>query len=313
MKDKYVVSFNLGGIANRLKCLISLWIIADKTKRNLLLYWPINYTCGAKFKDLFENQVNELSKEEVYGLKKRELDYYGGDSLMISESLKKYIISSDWKWSFLKNSLLKNKNSIDFNFKEIPSETKKEILFYLKKLKPIRKIRDSISNFERKKKIKNCIGVHIRRGDFADRKTSPGRVSTDEKFIERMRKLIKEDSQTKFFLCTDSRKMEEKIEKAFPKRIIKFSKTSFSRTDIQATQEGLIDLLLLSKTKHIIGTYRSTFNELAWWLGGCKPKIEIIIDKKKLEEYKKNVEEDRKKIIPKVKRLILKIIGRKFL
>ena len=96
-------------------------------------------------------------------------------------------------------------------------------------------------------------------------------------------------------------------------QIIKFPKTSFVRTDVKATQEGLIDLLLLSKTKHILGTYRSTFNELAWWLGECKPKIEIIIDKEKLEEYKKNVEEDRKKIIPKVKRLILKIIGRKFL
>jgi len=313
MKDKYVVSFNLGGIANRLKCLISLWIIADKTKRNLLLYWPINHTCGAKFSELFENEVNETSKEEIYGLKKGDLDYYRGDLLMISESLKKYILSSDWKWSFLKNSLLKNNNSIDFNFKEIPSETKKEILFYLKKLKPIKKIRYSVSNFERKNKIKNCIGVHIRRGDFADRKTSPGKVSTDEKFIERMNELIKEKPKINFFLSTDSREMEEKIEKAFPKKIIKFPKTSFVRTDVKATQEGLIDLLLLSKTKHILGTYRSTFNELAWWLGECKPKIEIIIDKEKLEEYKKNVEEDRKKIIPKVKRLILKIIGRKFL
>ena len=76
MNKKYTVSINLGGIANRLKCFISLWIIADKTKRSLILYWPINHTCGAKFKDLFENQVNEISKDEVSKLKKKEANRF---------------------------------------------------------------------------------------------------------------------------------------------------------------------------------------------------------------------------------------------
>ncbi len=313
MNKKYTVSINLGGIANRLKCFISLWIIADKTKRSLILYWPINHTCGAKFKDLFENQVNEISKDEVGKLKKKDFDYYGGDSLIILESIKKYIVSSNWKWSFLKSSLSKNKKPIDFNFENIPFEIRSEILFYLKKLKPLKKIKEAVLKFDKQNKLKDCIGVHIRRGDFADKQISPGRVSTDEGFIQRMDGLIKEDSKTRFFLCTDSKEMEEKIEKAFPKRIIKFSKTSFVRTDTQATQEGLIDLLLLSKTKHILGTYRSTFNELAWWFGECKPKMEIIINENKLKEYLDNTKKEERKIIPKIKRLILRSIGRKFL
>ena len=123
---------------------------------------------------------------------------------------------------------------------------------------------------------------------------------------------IKENPKTKFFLCTDSKEIEDMMEKEFKNRIIKYPKSNFSRTDVKATQEGLIDLILLSKTKHILGTYRSTFTEVAWWLGDCKPKMEIIIDSEKEKEYLKNTEMEKRKIIPKIKRIILRLIGKKF-
>ena len=320
---KKTIAINLGGISNRVKCLISMWRLADLYGRKLILYWPKNHTCGAEFKDLFENDFQEINKKQLENISGKYLQIFGEDSLTIKDSSKKYLVSGTWRFLLTpkeleKNSFLKEKRnfeekSINFNFLNIPEEIKKEILNYLKKLRILKSLQKEIDNFQEKYNLKEMIGVHIRRGDFSDRPTSPGKVSSDKKFIEKMKELIKKNPKTKFFLCTDSKEIEKIIEKEFPNRIFKYPKTSFVRTDVRATQEGLIDLLLLSKTKHILGTYRSTFTEMAWWFGKCKPKMEIIIDPKKQKEYFENVEKSKKEIIPKIKKIILKLIGRKFI
>ena len=45
--------------------------------------------------------------------------------------------------------------------------------------------------------------------------------------------------------------------------------------DIQITTDAFIELLILSKCSTIIGTYDSTFDEVAWWFSGCKSKVII--------------------------------------
>ena len=45
--------------------------------------------------------------------------------------------------------------------------------------------------------------------------------------------------------------------------------------------------MLLSKCNTIIGTYASTFAEVAWWLGQCKSKV-IIPEPVNVEESFKN-------------------------
>ncbi len=87
---------------------------------------------------------------------------------------------------------------------------------------------------------------------------------------------MNEMPKDKFLLCTDSKKTEDKFKKVFGKRIIVFPKGNRKQSKDTAIQEALIDLLLLSKTKHILGSYLSTFTELAWWFGGCKARVEIV-------------------------------------
>ena len=45
--------------------------------------------------------------------------------------------------------------------------------------------------------------------------------------------------------------------------------------DFQLVVDGFIDNLLLSKCSIIIGTWGSTFSEIAWWFGKCKSKVVI--------------------------------------
>ena len=43
----------------------------------------------------------------------------------------------------------------------------------------------------------------------------------------------------------------------------------------ELTQLSLIELYLLSKGKHMIGSYLSTYCEVAWYLGGCEATVFI--------------------------------------
>lgn len=49
----------------------------------------------------------------------------------------------------------------------------------------------------------------------------------------------------------------------------------FHHDQIQLVTDGFIDCLLLSKCETIIGTWASTFSEVAWWLGRCKSTVII--------------------------------------
>lgn len=46
--------------------------------------------------------------------------------------------------------------------------------------------------------------------------------------------------------------------------------------DLNDIQNDFKDILLLSKSKYLIGSLNSTFSELSWWYGGCKSEVEII-------------------------------------
>jgi len=280
-----IVAENPGGIANRIKCLISMWRICDKYNKKLYLNWELNHTCGAEFNRLFENEFNLISTEELKELK----DSRG---------------SQTWKFLPLPEDKIKD---MDFAFEGLPEDTKKIILSYLNKLTPIKVIRNIVENFSNAYNVKNLVGVHIRRDDFKMRGKNDSDVASDELFIERMNELIQEDNNTKFLLCTDSQEVEDKFINEFPNKIIVYKKKNRDRTSKITTQQGLIDMLLLSKTKHIIGTYMSTFNELAWWFGGCKVKVDIIKDEKLYEEYTNRNNKLDKSIIRKLKQLIFKL------
>ena len=144
------------------------------------------------------------------------------------------------------------------------------MLTYIRELRPKDKI--FIEEFAERYDLKDCVGVHVRKGDYRFTVDRRDKVSSDEKFIKRMNEL----PESKFFLCTDSKETEKKFEEIFGDRIITFSKGDRKRSKTSAIREALIDQLLLSKTKHILGSYLSTFTELAWWFGGCKAKVEII-------------------------------------
>lgn len=263
---KYIISSSQGGLSNRIKCLLSCMKISEKYNKELLLYWPKDSACNCNFNDLFENKIKQISKEEIINLFKKNKK----NTLLYKDATFK--IFSDKK--------------IYLKFNKIPEESKKEIMDYLSKLKIKKDILKKVEDFS-KKFSKDIIGVHIRGGDFKILKSGMGNVSKKQDFIKQMEEEIKKNPKIKFFLSSEDKNIEIELKKIFKSKVITYPKKTNSRENEGSVKEAFIEMLLLSKTKKIIGTFGSTFNEMVWFFGNCKPEVKIIIDKESLNTYLK--------------------------
>jgi len=281
------------GISNKIKCILSVLRFCDHFSLKPLLYWPDNIMCPTKFSDLFETKIPQLDEENFDKIKKT------GDFSQCSSyadfinSNHEYSIFNTWRLMLFPEDIPKNfaevlpdesGKNIDLEFERIPIKLRKEYLRYIKKLKPAKEVRRAVNPFSKKNNLINSIGVHIRRGDFINYWDGRGKVSSDEKFFEKMSEIIAKNRKTKFFLATDSKETQEKFIKKFGKRIVVYPNKDFQRNTEKSIKDAFVDMLLLSKTKYILGTYLSTFTEIAWWFGGCKKKVEIIGDKNLMKE-----------------------------
>lgn len=112
------------------------------------------------------------------------------------------------------------------------------------------------------------VGVHIRR---TDNKPAIGKSSTSA-FIQAMEKQLADRPDTMFYLATDDFREEENLRNRFPGHIISNEARDLSRNSITGIQDALVDLWCLSRTSLIIGSYFSSFTDIAADLQGI-PKI----------------------------------------
>lgn len=117
----------------------------------------------------------------------------------------------------------------------------------------------------------NTIGVHIRRQDNEISIMN----SPLELFEDRMHSEIKECPVTKFYIASDDYHVKNKFEDSpLWKDKIMFTKGSLSRDSREGILQAVVELYTLAKTKKIIGSYWSSFSEIAAELG--KIPLEVI-------------------------------------
>jgi len=297
-----VISTSQGGLSNRMICLINSMKISDVTGRELLLFWSKDKSCNCNFKDLFENNIREVSKEELKEvIVSKDYEIYHKDLKNLKNKKGCILIDNAKFIAFLREE-------VRFRTKEIPEELREEFIIHLKKIKIKEEFLKIAEEFS-KRFSENTIGIHIRKGDYKTLKGGVAKVSNDELYIEIMNKELKENPDTNFFLSTEEEETEKKFKDIFKDKIITYPKKTKERGDEGAVKEALIEFLLLSKTKKIYGTFESTFSQLASILGGNK--LEIVIDKKEYDRFIKEKELEEKKIVNKLKRLIHNLIHTK--
>ena len=124
-------------------------------------------------------------------------------------------------------------------------------------------IKNSVKEFMNTYPVKKSIGVHIRRqeGKYG---VFPMAVPL-ACYVARMREFS--CNETSFFICTDDPDVFVYMKRHFGKYVYQREQKEHDRVTKEGCKAALIDLLLLSYTRCILGTPSSTFSGIAAMMG----------------------------------------------
>lgn len=116
------------------------------------------------------------------------------------------------------------------------------------------------------------VGVHVRRGDHV---TSISRSPIDE-FFKASDQALSEISHSELMLCTDDQAVRDAFRERYGNKV-NISQARLSRNSTVAIQDAVVDMFSLSRCIRIIGSYHSSFSELAAMIGD-RPLYTVGLD-----------------------------------
>lgn len=271
------------GLGNRIRALISAISIAIATNRKLVGVWAKDEHCEALFDDLFDvgaTTANILSKHplfefEMYSKVPASLVNFDPTKITSNQengdTLYNYMDNST-KSAYIDDTLPNDiwvisacvLNNVHTNWM---SECA-----ILKLFEPTDEISREIEHFMCiHGNFKEFVGVHIRMGQLgASYETTDGwderikreltkwrELSHFGTFINEMQKL----KDSRFFVCCDNAFIYDELRNSGIK-FVSYPKTKYDRS-VEQKKGALVDVILLSKTRMILGSNWSTFSELA--------------------------------------------------
>ena len=147
----------------------------------------------------------------------------------------------------------------DFNGIERPLEFIKPVKYVSDKADAVIENIDSASN----------IGVHIRRTDNQVCINN----SPIEVFIDAMEKEIENDSRATFYIASDDLETILELKKRFGERVYYMSEKNFERDSDKGIADAFAELICLSHSKKIIGSFYSTYSRIAAMLSGIELEV----------------------------------------
>jgi hypothetical protein len=300
-----ILCTNKGGLSNRIKSFVSCLRYSDEHNLNCINYWRIlnNYNenvhilnCGIHniFKEIdtvmyFESMGDKLVLlNEIHN--KHNIKYqYESDRLIIfdNDNIPHNLSNFDSKCQskkFVHQD--KFKRDIDFMYNKIPKNVIELYLPYFKKIQLIDELNDKVDRFAGLYFNNNTVSVHIRSWNRNGEKGRRDFLFNIKKFEKEIVSRILENQllgyhMINFFLTTDSQEVRDYFTNEFShkERILVYPRTTnldTSRDFPEGIQEDAIELFLLSKNKHLIGSHFSSYSEVAWWLGGCPDDVVIL-------------------------------------
>jgi hypothetical protein len=258
-RKKFLLVACSSGLCNRLLVLAGAQRLARMTGRELFLYWPINHELGCGFQDLFCNDIRILQEKDLHYL------FNTGVTLRVYNAwhtLPPHFsdLSPDGDPD-AEVVILKAFYYPKFRHEAYDSAFFEAVRPELLSFKVQEPIVQSLSEFSLPPRT---IGVHLRRCD----PLPEFERSRDEDFERIMAAIIREIPDVRFFLATDHAATEEKFLRSFGARTIRQKKEWSGRQSGEGIKEGLKDLLLLSRSRAVLGTNHSSFSYTASALGG---------------------------------------------
>ena len=264
-----------GGLGNRLRSLDSAIALSECTGKKLEVIWDSNEELRCPFSKLFElpDKFDLIETQTHYFPRKVKEKF----SIALHKLKIKYPFSYD---SVLHEEDIQKLKSSDYDFCQLGNYRNIFIMIngrflypsspfrYLQALPAVKEKVDSItSDFNGQ-----TIGVHIRRTD--------NKLSIKKSPISRFIELMEEErsnGDVRFYLSTDSPEAEDYLVNHFSGQIICFEK-ELSRNKEQGIIDALVDMLCLSRTSRIIGSYYSSFSEVAGEIGNIPVSLAMADD-----------------------------------
>ena len=259
----------VGGLANRMKAIDAAIQLISGTDISLKIYWFRDQGLNCRFDQLFEPlnlpQVSLVEASNFDALiydRPRKQNFYiprlfqsflFDDCVYEAEATERMYHHFDFRsWATEKTTYLA---SCVYFF---PPSPDKRLFQYFRPIPSLQqKIDEKARSFGDR-----CVGVHIRRTDnLSSIKESPTNL-----FIERMHSMVQSDKDVCFYVASDSNEEKNKIKELFGERIFTLDGDT-SRNSVQGMQDALVELYVLSKTKMILGSVKSSYSETAAQIG----------------------------------------------
>lgn len=271
---QYIAFGPMAGICNRIKRLFSALRFYGDSNDTIDMYWSISDIVTEPFGKLFEfktefliNEINMQINRDEPPNNCKSIEDGNVFRLLIKEGE----VPNGFTKAYPKD--IEGQECIDFEFDRIPQEVRKVYLNFFRRLQPSTLVKDRIEQLNMDTKY---VAVHVRLNsqwkDF-------GRGSDDDlkKYLDEMKKYSKD---THFFLASCDKKVADFFRLELPGQI-----NELPNKDYEGAVDAVADLYLLSRASVLIGSYASTFTEVAWWLSGCGQQVTIIGD---YETFQKN-------------------------
>lgn len=273
--EKLKLAFCDGGLCNRLNILIFILILREKYGHIWELVWPKNSWCGAAFNKLFDLDVDVTDRSITY-FKEHERDF----TFLIHENQGNFsddLINYNASFSeYSQYGLFLNSHDNVFYYNNLlPSFVNMDdIKKVIHDLKINEKIFDTATLFCMDNSIDETVyGLHIRKTDFGDK-------VNDKELYQ-----LVSTRAARFFVCSDDAEVNARFSQLpncsvfqkcyFPQKRLKSANWLHWNIDAEgrtfpfnierseeAVIEGLIDLLILSRTT-LVKTSSSTFLSMA--------------------------------------------------
>lgn len=251
-----------GGLGNRMRVINSCLLLAQqKNQEYVKLFWSANSVLNAGFTDLFEpiDSIKQVSfpfpllycllKEKMGNSIESEKKTITGHFYFNDDAIKKYQFNNAY-WESKEAGLLFN-TCYDF-YKGVTTHN----FYHL--FKPQKNIQSRINQMLAGYK-NHTAGIHIRRTDHVPSIKN----SSTHYFINRMETMLQENTIHQFYLSTDDREVEAALMDHFGEKILTLKNKVLNRNSRAGMEDAVLDIYCLANTNIIIGSFQSTFSEVA--------------------------------------------------
>lgn len=251
-----------GGIGNRIRTLSSVLELSERNHEKIVIIWERNAAFNARFEDVFKtpNAVCLVLNIFCPGRASRFL-FWILNLLHFNTFPEKQFRKTDLNTIALErkgkeNSLLFIRSCHDaINSSKNYSNLIGFSLIMMEKAK---------NQLKSKHKHGRLIGIHIRRGD----NTESIKHSPTEIFQKEIRRILASTPDAVFFIASDNEETRSTLISEFGNTVIICQdKTNFNRGSTSGSISSVIDLITLSLCDEIIGSYYSSFSEVAARMG----------------------------------------------